>query len=125
MQRTFVAGRWRWWVAGLLSIGCSTEPCTIPPCPPFEAVTITVTAPGGGTLPGLSVTSMGQPVGYCDPATCHVFGGAGDYSLTVTATGFASQDVKVKVTGEAAGCGTCGRVDTQHLSVTLSQASGE
>lgn len=108
----------------MLALGCSTEPCVHPPCPSFEAVEITVTSQGGGALSGLNVTSMGSPTGFCDAgSTCHVFGGPGDYALRVSATGFAAQDVNVTVPGEAGGCNSCGRVDTQRVSVVLSPAN--
>ena len=68
---------------------------------------------------------MGRPIGFCDSeSVCHVFGGPDEYVIRVSATGFVSQDVRVTVTGASSGCKTCGRVDTQYVSVVLAPATG-
>jgi hypothetical protein len=109
----------------VLLFGCGGDAeCVLYPCPEFEAVRVSVTAStAASTLPGLSIAIGGsqQSSGPCDPLTrvCHVFGGAGSYQLTVSATGYAPTTASVTVTGEGAGCNTCGRVDRQQLAVTL------
>ena len=108
------------WVAG-----CGgAEACLLYPCPQFEAVTVAVAAgTGAASLPGLSVTVTGTELGTlpCDPLgkVCHVYGGAGSYQLTVSATGYAPATVSADVTGLGAGCNACGRVDRVQVAVTL------
>jgi hypothetical protein len=112
----------------LLLLACGDDSCVLLPCPEVEAVQITVaTSQGTNPPPGLTANlSSGPAAGIsCNVSVCHVFGGPGDYVIRVSATGFTSQDVKVKVTGEAAGCSTCGRVDTQHVSIVLAPTAGD
>jgi hypothetical protein len=113
-----------------LAIACKdTGPCTPPPCPQFEAVTLMVSTPGTTSRPpGLAIAVNDGPLqtALCDTqdGVCHVFGGPGDYRLTISATGFTSQHVQVTVTGDGRiGCNTCGHVDRQQLTVVLQPAS--
>ena len=109
----------------LLLIACGGDaPCLLYPCPQFEAITVTVAAASGAaSLPGLAVAVSGviQGGGPCDPVgrTCHVPGGAGSYQLTISATGYAPATAALTITGEDAGCNTCGHVDRQQITVTL------
>ena len=125
MHRTIRTSRTIAEVALLLLVACGGEaPCLLYPCPQFEAITVTVAAASGATsLPGLAVAVSGvmQGGGPCDPVgrTCHVPGGAGSYQLTISATGYAPATASVTITGEDAGCNSCGRVDRQHITVTL------
>jgi hypothetical protein len=107
-----------------LLTGCGDAQCVYYPCPEFEAITLSVTnGTGAATLPGLTLTIAGAELGTapCDSIArvCHVLGGAGNYQLTVSATGYAPATASVTITGEGAGCNTCGRVDRQELAVTL------
>ena len=109
----------------VLMFACGdAAPCLLYPCPQFEAITVSVTAAtGASSLPGLAVAIAGTETGGgpCDPSgrVCHVFGGAGSYQLTVSATGYVPATVSVTITGEDAGCNTCGRVDRQQVAITL------
>lgn len=109
----------------VLLFGCGGDAeCLLYPCPQFEAITVSVTSgTGAPTLPGLTVAIAGaqQGSGPCDPLgrVCHVFGGAGSYQLTVSATGYVPATTSVTITGEGAGCNTCGRVDRQQVAITL------
>src|SRR5437762_11350023 len=95
--------------------------CVYYPCPLFEAVTITVSpASGASRTAGLAIGVGDGPLqaGACDAQwLCHVYGGPGTYRLTLSAPGFRPQQPQVAVTGEAAGCNTCGHVDRQQLAV--------
>lgn len=128
MIRPFAAAGWRthcYSLAALALLACKDNgPCVALPCPISEAVRLVVTTPGSTARPaGLAVAVGDGPLqaGLCDmqDAVCHVSGGPGDYRLAIAATGFATQQVRVTVTGEEAGCGTCGRVDRQDIAVVL------
>ena len=89
-------------------------------------ITVTTTTGVNPFTAGLSANVLTGPqrAVFCDNgALCEVFGGIGDYTIRVSATGFVSQDVKARVTGQEAGCSRCERIDTQHLSVVLAPAS--
>lgn len=109
----------------VLIFGCGGDAqCVLYPCPQFEAITVSVTAgTGASTLPGLTIAIAGtqQSNGPCDALgrVCHVLGGAGSYQLTISATGYAPATASVTITGEGAGCNTCGRVDRQQIAITL------
>ena len=106
----------------VLLVGCRTD-CFTNPCAEFEAVAITVSGAGSSGVPtGLAIGINGIPpqTGLCDTAgVCHVPGSSGAYHLTITANGFSPRVIDVTVTGEPAGCNTCGHVDRQQLSVVL------
>lgn len=106
----------------ILLVGCKTD-CVYYPCPISEAITLSVSRVGAsGAPPGLAI-AIGTDVpkaGLCDAAgLCHIFGSPGAYRLTITASGFLPRVVDATVTGEAAGCNTCGHIDRQQLSVVL------
>jgi|SRR5678809_968837 len=105
-----------------LLIGCKTD-CVYYPCPAFEAITLTVSAAGSSTVPpaiAIAFDSGPAQTGLCDTlGVCHLVGGPALYHLTITASGFTPRSIDVTVTGEAAGCNTCGHVDRQQLSVAL------
>jgi hypothetical protein len=110
----------------ILLVGCKTD-CVYYPCPISEAITLSVSGAGAsGAPPGLAI-AVGTDVpqaGLCDAAgVCHIFASPGAYRLTITANGFLPRVVGVTVTGEAAGCNTCGHVDRQQLSVVLQPAA--
>jgi hypothetical protein len=115
------AGYQRCLIAVLL-IGCKTD-CVYYPCPIAEAITLSVSGGGApGAPPGLTVAIGAEllQAGLCDAAgVCHIFGSPGAYRLTIAATGFVPRTLDVTVTGEAAGCNTCGHIDRQQLSVVL------
>ena len=111
-----------------LVLACSDGgPCVPPPCPEFEAITLTVSSSGNPARPAGVVVVVGgsQQTVPCDVdgGPCHVRGGPGDYRLTISATGFTSQQRQVTVTGDGPGCGTCGHVDRQQIAVILQPAS--
>ena len=121
--------KWPICAATALLVACGSSECLNLPCAPSgPAVMITVTTTTGvnPVSAGLtaSVISGQQRALFCDSgALCEVFGGIGDYTIRVTATGFTSQEVRVTVTGQEAGCSRCERIDTQHLSVALAPAA--
>ena len=120
-QRIRLAGFRCCLFAGVL-IGCKTD-CVYYPCPAFEAITLTVSAAGSSAVPPAIAIAFGNEppqTGLCDTVgVCHLTGGPAQYHLTITASGFTPRSVDVTVTGEAAGCNTCGHVDRQQLSVVL------
>jgi len=112
-------------LAAVLLLACKQD-CVYYPCPEFEAVRVTVTAAGSsGPPPELAIAVGDGPsqTGMCDAqGVCHVLGPPGEYRLTITAAGFNPRQLDVTVTGEAAGCNTCGHVDRQQLTVVLQPA---
>lgn len=108
-----------------LTMSCGSE-CLALPCPVFEAVTITVSGSGAAGRPaGLAIAVGNQPAqaSPCDEqSVCHVLGGPGAYSVVITADGYRPLPLDVVVTGETAGCNTCGRVDRRQVSVVLQRA---
>lgn len=109
----------------LVLVACAGDaPCVVYPCPQFEAITVSVVSgTGAANLPGLAVAVSGavQGGGPCDPLgrVCHVLGGAGRYQLSISATGYLPATASLTITGEDAGCNTCGHVDRQQITVTL------
>jgi hypothetical protein len=90
-------------------------------------ITVTTTQ-GTKPIPGLTASVISGPQRgggiFCDSAAvCDVFGAPGDYTIRVSATGFVSQEVQAKVTGQEAGCNKCERVDMQRVSVVLAPAA--
>ncbi len=113
-------------LAVVLLVGCRSD-CVHYPCPaPTEAIALTVTGAGfSGAPPGLAVAidNDAPQAGRCDAAgVCHIFASPGAYRLTITANGFLPRIVDVTVTGETAGCNTCGHIDRQQLSAVLQPA---
>jgi hypothetical protein len=113
----------RWWLfTSVILIGCSHD-CIYLPCVAPLAVEIIVTAAGtAGPPPGLAAgwSNNAPQTNACDSSgLCRIIGGIGDYDITLTAPGYQTQQVHAKVTGEEAGCNTCGRVDLQHLNVVM------
>jgi hypothetical protein len=49
-------------------------------------------------------------------------GGPGHYHVELTAPGYQKSALDLTITGESAGCNTCGHVDQQRVSVTLQPA---
>lgn len=112
-------------VAGLLA-SCG-EPCTVPPCALPVAANVAVSrSDGSGAIPGLTVAVDSGPGGFAQCLSgneCVVYGSIGDYTITLSGTGFVSRQIKFTVTGEsAAKCG-CAQVDTKRVSVVLSPAT--
>ena len=110
----------------VLLVGCKTD-CVYYPCPIAEAITLSVSGVGAsGAPPGLAVAIGTEPpqAGLCDAAgVCHIFASPGTYRLAITANGFVPRTLNVTVSGEAAGCNTCGHVDHQQVSVVLQPAA--
>lgn len=113
-------------LTAILLVGCKTD-CVYYPCPDLEAVSVGVSVAGSQSPPPALVVTAGDnnlPSGVCDTlGVCHVFGPPGAYHLTIAATGFTPKRVDVTVTGEAAGCNTCGHVDRQQVTIVLQPAS--
>jgi hypothetical protein len=107
-------------------LSCSDLPCVALPCPLPVAIEIAVNA-GNSTaaIPGAFVQVAGSTVPCTQgPATtCAVVGTSGSYELDIGAPGFQTVHRSVVVSGTNSGCGTCGSVDTQHLTVTLIPAA--
>lgn len=117
--------RYRAVVGALVLLACKDNgPCSILPCPLFEAVTVTVSAANGQSVANLAiaVNDASPQASVCDKSVCHVFGGPGQYRLSISAPGFSSGQTSVTVTGTPAGCGTCGQVDRQQIAVVLQPA---
>jgi hypothetical protein len=116
---------YRLFLAAFLLVGCKTD-CVYYPCPLFEAITVTVSTAGTAAPPPALAIGVGDSTpqaGLCDTlGVCHVLGSPGVYHLTITATGFDPRQVNVTVTGEAAGCNSCGHVDRQQLAIVLQPA---
>lgn len=109
---------------------CSDSPCLALPCAESTAAEISVTAnnaPMG--IAGLTVSVAGSTTSIpCDrgsgPTTvCWIFGGPGDYHLTLSAPGYQSVPLNLTVTGTAGGCNSCGHADTQILSEVMQPGS--
>jgi hypothetical protein len=103
--------------------GCGGSACLALPCAFPVAVELTVTSVAGAPIHNatLVATSPGSTTGPCDNQ-CVVGGGAGKYSITVSAPGFAPASLSVTVTGSGPKeCG-CESVDTQHIDVKLTPA---
>ena len=112
-------------LTAVLLAGCKTD-CVYYPCPLFEAVEVAVSAAGSSGVPpglALAVGNTTPQAGFCDAlGVCRVLGSPGLYHLTITASGFTPRTIDVTVTGESAGCNTCGHVDRQQRSVVLQPA---
>jgi hypothetical protein len=107
----------------------SDQPCIIPPCPPPQAGVVFVSAanaPGGIVGVVFTVGGAATSSGACsqDPVSiCRIYGGTGTYAVQISAPGYVTKQLSLTVTGTDAGCNTCGRIDTQQVSVTLQPAS--
>lgn len=103
---------------------CSSCVNCDPLCALPTAIAITVTSSAaGGPVNGVVVQASGGLVGQgqCagSPTTCFVLGGAGTYSLDISAPGFQTAKRTVTVTGSApASCG-CSGANTEHIDVAL------
>jgi hypothetical protein len=109
---------------GLLS--CSDLPCVALPCPLPLAIEIVLNANNStAAIPGAFVQVGGNtvPCTQGSATACLIAGTSGAYELDIGAPGFQTVHRSVQVSGTSAGCGTCGSVDTQHLTVTLIPAS--
>jgi hypothetical protein len=96
--------------------------CIFYPCPLPIAAIISVSAsnaPAG--IAGLTVMVSGVVTGGgpCTQGLCHVFGGRGNYHVELQAPGYVPAALNLTITGEDAGCNTCGHIDTQAVSVTM------
>jgi hypothetical protein len=83
-------------------------------------------APAGIVGLTLSINGAAASSGPCvldSISTCRVFGGTGTYGVQVSAPGYKSVQLTLIVTGTDAGCNTCGKIDTQNLSVTMQPAA--
>jgi hypothetical protein len=114
-------------LAGVLLACKGDAECIYYPCPLPIAATITVSAsnaPAG--IAGLAVMVSGVVTGGgpCTQGVCHVFGGRGSYHVELQAPGYVPVALNLTITGEDAGCNTCGRIDTQTVSVTMQPAGG-
>lgn len=114
-------------------VGGCNEPCLAASCVPAEAAEITVTASNGPIgIAGLMVAgASSNNLLPCEPGSggtvlCRIYGGAGDYHLTVSAPGYQSVALNFTVTEGAttAGCHPCGTYpDTRILSVVMQPGS--
>lgn len=120
----------QWVLSASLLAACSSE-CVFYPCPLPEAAVISVAGSNGKAgIPGLAV-SISSPVITtiaCEQESdgtdiCRVPGPFGVYQATLSAPGYQTARITFTVTGVAAGCNTCGRVDRQLLSVVLKPAT--
>jgi len=126
-HRTKLALRPALLTASLLACG-SDQPCVYYPCPQPTAAVLSVSAanaPGGIAGLALSINGAAASSGFCVPdaiSTCRVFGGTGTYVVLVSAPGYKTTQLNLIVTGTDAGCNTCGKIDTQNLSVIMQPA---
>lgn len=82
------------------AVACHHDCIAVPGCPPPNAINIAVrSAATHASLSGVTVVVNGDTLHAipCD-GNCHVWGGAGVYSLLFTATGFESIERTVTVT---------------------------
>jgi hypothetical protein len=115
-------------LAALLLACKGDAECITYPCPaPLAAQVTVVAANAAGPVAGAQLTVNGQLQGNtCRGApvtTCEVFGGTGRYEVEVSAPGYTSARATFTVTGTDAGCGTCGELDRQFVTVTLQPAT--
>jgi hypothetical protein len=105
-------------LAGLACIGCSDEPCVIPPCLEPIAFEITVSSVSGA--PVVATVAVSGPVitTLSCSAACAVHGTSGTYELDVTEAGFVPVHKSIQVTSTQQSCG-CEIVHTQNVQVTL------
>lgn len=116
-------------VASLWACGVGSDAggahCISVPCPEPWAVRLTVTSAAGGPVPGATIAVTGAMLGGgpcnvgADATMCDVPGGPGTYAMTVTAPGYQTASITVKVPGQTAtGCG-CTTAQTQDTSLVL------
>jgi len=107
------------------AVACSSDVCVNNPCPSLPAAIISVTAPNAPNgITGLTWMRTGAPtvVNPCFVAAvnqCTIGDGPGTYHVQLMAPNYKPLQVDFTATGTPGGCGTCGSVDTQRLSVVL------
>ena len=113
-------------IAGVLTLGaCIQVDCVTLPCVAPRALTVTVSSSlSGDALTHAVVQIAGQTSGtvQCSgtPTTCQIAGLPGDYTLTVSVSGFQSATRTVTVTGvERTDECHCPAVETAQISVEL------
>jgi hypothetical protein len=109
----------------LASCGMSDDDAEChPPCPLPSAIRLSVTAAGGGAVPGVVVTISGAARGTasCRPEAtatiCSVPGYRGVYDLEIQAPGFETQKRSVSVAGTMPDCG-CPTTATADVELAL------
>ena len=113
----------RWWlIAAVILIGCSHD-CLYYPCAAQLAIEVTVTAEGSTVPPAnLAIGWATNPpqTSACDAkGVCRILGGTGQYDITLTAQGYQTQQLHATVTGQDAGCNTCGHIDVQKINAVM------
>ena len=101
---------------------CGSGDCFNPPCPLPVAIVVTVKSATTDTLltaAALSVAGEIVSSERCGRGQCPVPGGAGTYTLTISAPEFQSLQQTLTVSGSSAACG-CGSVATKQDTVALS-----
>ena len=105
-------------LAALAVVGCTDEPCVIPPCAEPIALEVAVASSTGAPVTATVAVSGATVTSFSCSATCPVPGSAGTYAVDVTATGFAPVHKSIQVTSTPRKCG-CEIVHTQDVQVTL------
>jgi len=107
--------------AGMPLVSCGGD-CSLLPCPMPMAITARVIDAITGS-PVNGATLRQGPTGAPNPCgpVCYVPGTAGTYVLDVSAPGYQSTRLTVKVEGTNPECG-CPTAIAQHLDITLSPA---
>lgn len=75
-------------LSSLTLLACKQD-CVLNPCPQYEAVTVTVSTATSAVAPTGTEVLLGQTSPQavpCDALSCHVYGGPGQYQLTVILT---------------------------------------
>jgi hypothetical protein len=112
----------------LSGIGCADE-CANLSCAPDDSAVITVTAEGSGApVAGATVHVLGSPANprpcgtRANTTECVVSGHVGTYTFEIAAPGYQSTQRTVTVRAIQGEC-DCYAYDTQHLAVSLMQAT--